>query len=213
MEFLEEDIENARKFFSGTSSFVKSVVSLKSLPDQNSNEVAFFGRSNVGKSSLINAITKKKNLARYSKTPGRTKELNFFKIENNNGNLFFVDLPGYGYAKVSKKEQRDWKKLILNYFIERRNLRTVFLLIDVRRNLSLEDKKIMNFFDKLGLGWSLVLTKIDKLSKAELEKKLIEFNLTLKSRIAAFPYLFNTSSKKKTGLNELRAYIYTFVNN
>ena len=87
------------------------------------------------------------------------------------------------------------------------------MLIDVRRNLSLEDKKIMNFFDKLGLGWSLVLTKIDKLSKAELEKKLIEFNLTLKSRIAAFPYLFNTSSKKKTGLNELRAYIYTFVNN
>ena len=115
MEFSNEDKEIGRKLFLGDCQFIKSCVSLDTLPLQNNSEVAFFGRSNVGKSSLINSLTNKKKLAKFSKTPGRTRQLNFFKIENKLHSLNFVDLPGYGFAKVSKTEQREWRNLIFNY--------------------------------------------------------------------------------------------------
>lgn len=213
MEFNEEDLKKGRILFSGNSFFIKSVVSEETLPDENFSEVAFLGRSNVGKSSLINALTNKKKLAKYSKTPGRTRQLNFFKLENKLDNLILVDLPGYGFAKVSKQEQRDWKRLIINYLTNRRTLRTVFLLLDARREINIEDKKMIEFFDQFGLGWTCVITKIDKLKKNEIIRKIDEYRLFLKSKISVYPFLFSTSSQKKIGLNELRAYISTFVKN
>ena len=139
MEFSDEDKEIGRKLFLGDCQFIKSCVSLDTLPSQNNSEVAFFGRSNVGKSSLINSLTNKKKLAKFSKTPGRTRQLNFFKIENKLHCLNFVDLPGYGFAKVSKIEQREWRNLIFDYISSRQNLRTILLLIDARRELTKED--------------------------------------------------------------------------
>ena len=213
MEFNEEDLKRGKVLFSGTSFFIKSVVSEETLPNENFSEVAFLGRSNVGKSSLINALTNKKKLAKYSKTPGRTRQLNFFKLENKLGNLVLVDLPGYGFAKVSKQEQRDWKRLVINYLTNRRTLRTVLLLLDARREITIEDKKMIEFFNKFGLGWTCVITKVDKLKKNQITQKLDECRFFLKSKISAYPVLFSTSSQKKIGLNELRAYISTFVKN
>ena len=145
MEFNEEDLKKGKILFSGNSFFIKSVVSEETLPEENFSEVAFLGRSNVGKSSLINALTNKKKLAKFSKTPGRTRQLNFFKIENKLHSLNFVDLPGYGFAKVSKTEQREWRNLIFDYISSRQNLRTILLLIDARRELTKEDNKMIDF--------------------------------------------------------------------
>ena len=131
MEFSDEDKEIGRKLFLGDCQFIKSCVSLDTLPSQNKSEVAFFGRSNVGKSSLINSLTNKKKLAKFSKTPGRTRQLNFFKIENKLHSLNFVDLPGYGFAKVSKTEQREWRNLIFDYILVNihRPLRALILIL------------------------------------------------------------------------------------
>jgi len=213
LEFSDEDKEIGRKFFLGDCQFIKSCVSLDTLPLQNINEVAFFGRSNVGKSSLINSLTNKKKLAKFSKSPGRTRQLNFFKIENKLNSLIFVDLPGYGFAKVSKTEQREWKNLIFNYISSRQNLRTILLLIDARRELTKEDNKMIEFFESKGLGWTCIITKVDKIKKSEVCSKLINLKNALKNKITLYPHLFFTSSEKKTGLEELRAYIAMFAKN
>ena len=211
MEFSDEDKEIGRKLFLGDCQFIKSCVSLDTLPSQNINEVAFFGRSNVGKSSLINSLTNKKKLAKFSKTPGRTRQLNFFKIENKFYSLNFVDLPGYGFAKTSKTEQREWRNLIFDYICSRQNLRTILLLIDSRRELTKEDNKMIEFFESKGLGWTCVITKADKIKKLEVSSKLINLKNALKNNIALYPHVFCTSSEKKTGLEELRAYIAMFA--
>ena len=213
MEFSDEDKEIGRKLFLGDCQFIKSCVSLDTLPSQNNSEVAFFGRSNVGKSSLINSLTNKKKLAKFSKTPGRTRQLNFFKIENKLHSLNFVDLPGYGFAKVSKTEQREWRNLIFDYISSRQNLRTILLLIDARRELTKEDNKMIDFFESQGLGWTCVITNADKIKKSEVSSKMINLKNALKNKITLYPHLFCTSSEKKTGLEELRAYIAMFAKN
>jgi GTP-binding protein len=142
LEFSDEDKEIGRKLFLGDCQFIKSCVSLDTLPSQNNSEVAFFGRSNVGKSSLINSLTNKKKLAKFSKTPGRTRQLNFFKIENKSHSLNFVDLPGYGFAKVSKIEQREWRNLIFDYISTRQNLRTILLLMEKKSNKHIRKSKL-----------------------------------------------------------------------
>ena len=211
MEFSNEDIEIGRKLFTGKCEFIKSCLSLETLPRENLSEVAFFGRSNVGKSSLINSLTNKKKLAKFSKTPGRTRQLNFFKIHNNSHGLLFVDLPGYGFARVSKLEQREWKKTILNYISSRQNLRTIFLLLDARRELTQEDDKMINFFESIGLSWTCVLTKVDKVKKSEILTKTTKTKNILKDRVTLYPHIFITSSEKKIGLSDLRAYIASFA--
>ena len=208
MQYSKKDIEIGRKFFSANSSYLTSSTNEKNLPEHQLCEVAFAGRSNVGKSSLINALTNRKKLARSSKTPGGTRQLNFFEINNQ---LILVDLPGYGYAKVSKKNIFEWTKLTGYYFLERSNLRTVFLLLDSRREIFLQDKSMMDFLDKIGLSWVVVLTKSDKLNNKILQKKKTQVMNILAKRSAAYPFIFSTSSIKSFGLEDLRTYISSFA--
>ena len=213
MLYDDLEIEKARKIFSGECKFIAAALDINVIPPQEGNEVAFAGRSNVGKSSLVNALTNRKTLARTSQTPGRTRQLNFFKIENKLHSLNFVDLPGYGFAKVSKTEQREWRNLIFDYISSRQNLRTILLLIDARRELTKEDNKMIDFFESQGLGWTCVITKADKIKKSEVSSKMINLKNALKNKITLYPHLFCTSSEKKIGLEELRAYIAMFAKN
>ncbi len=210
MQFNSIEIETGRKLFTGDSLYLTSATSSKNLPLAKLNEIAFIGRSNVGKSSIINALTNRKKLAKFSKTPGRTRQLNFFKIENNQKKLILVDLPGYGYAKVAKTDILDWSKLTDYYFSERISLRTVCLLIDARRSISIHDKTMINFLNEIGLSWTLILTKIDKLKKDDLIKKKSMMQKLITKSPAAYPFVFVTSAVKKIGFEDLRAYISSF---
>ena len=213
MQFNSTEIEAGRKLFTGDSYYLTSATSSKNLPLFELNEIAFIGRSNVGKSSIINALTNRKKLAKFSKTPGRTRQLNFFKIENNKKKLILVDLPGYGYARVAKKDILEWYKLTDYYFNERVNLRTVCLLVDARREISIHDKSMINFLDEIGLSWTLILTKIDKLKQKELIKKKHVMDQIITKSSAAYPFVFVTSAVKKIGFEDLRAYISSFSMN
>ena len=210
MQFKSSEIETGRKFFAGNAIYFTSATNKDNLPKSEFNEIAFIGRSNVGKSSIINALTNRKKLANFSKTPGRTRQLNFFKIENKEQQLILVDLPGYGYAKVTKKDIQNWYKLTNFYFYERVNLRTVCLLVDARRDVSKDDKSMINFLDKIGLSWTLILTKVDKLKQNDLLKKKSDMKEIINKSSAAFPFIFMTSSIKKIGFEDLRAYISSF---
>ena len=189
------------KFVFGSSDYFK-------LPNSNLPEVAFFGRSNVGKSSLINSITGRQSLARISKTPGRTKQLNFFLLSDK---LHLVDLPGYGYARVSKKEKENWFNLTRKYLEKRKNLSTVLVLIDSRRGIMEVDEIIMKFLDSCAISWSLVLTKIDKLSLLQIKMLLDETSKKIEKNVAAFPNIWKTSSKNKNGIVELREHLAKFI--
>ena len=164
MEFSDEDKEIGRKLFLRDCQFIKSCVSLDTLPSQNNSEVAFFGRSNVGKSSLINSLTNKKKLAKFSKTPGRTRQLNFFKIENKLHSINFVDLPGYGFAKSSKAKKQDWGPLLGEYFQKRQALTAVIIFMDIRHPLKENDWEMINLCRDFNVPFIPVLTKSDKLS-------------------------------------------------
>ena len=213
MQFNKNEIEIGRKLFTGNSYYLTSATSSKNLPISKLNEVAFIGRSNVGKSSIINALTNRKKLAKFSKTPGRTRQLNFFKIENKKNEIILVDLPGYGYARVAKRDILEWYKLTDYYFSERSVLRTVFLLIDARREISLHDKSMINFLDEIGLSWTMILTKIDKITLKELTKKKNMMDQVVIKSSAAYPMVFVTSAIKKIGFEDLRAYISSFSMN
>ena len=213
MQFNKNEIEIGRKLFTGNSYYLTSATSSKNLPISKLNEVAFIGRSNVGKSSIINALTNRKKLAKFSKTPGRTRQLNFFKIENKKNEIILVDLPGYGYARVAKRDILEWYKLTDYYFSERSVLRTVFLLIDARREISLHDKSMINFLDEIGLSWTMILTKIDKITLEELTKKKNMMDQVIRKSSAAYPMVFVTSALKKIGFEDLRAYISSFSMN
>ncbi len=198
------DLENGRKLFARPVEFVKSVVALDGLPVSEMPEICFAGRSNVGKSSLINAVCNQKGLARASNTPGRTRELNYFNISDR---LYLVDLPGYGYAKASKTEIAKWTRLTLAYLKGRAGLRRVFVLIDSRRGIMAADLEIMAMLDEAAVIYQIVLTKADKLKQSGLEKTIAAAHSVIAKRPAAHPEIILTSAEKKTGLETLRAEI------
>ena len=207
--FSDDQIEAGRLLFSGSAEFVMGVVDLAGLPPADRLEVCFAGRSNVGKSSLINALTGRAKLARASTEPGRTRELNYFDISE--GRLFLVDLPGFGYAQVSKTQVAAWTKLIRAYLRGRPSLRRVFLLVDSRRGLMDTDTEIMDLLDGAAVNYQIILTKVDKVSKPEVEKTAAEVAAKLKKRGAAHPVVLQTSSEKGWGIAELRAEIAAFL--
>ncbi len=197
-------IEQARKVFAGNCDFIGAVNNLEGLPPATIPEIAFAGRSNVGKSSLINALTGRKTLARTSDTPGRTQQLNFFDL---GGHFFLVDMPGYGYAKVSKVRKRQWNHLIRDYLRGRQTLRNVLLLIDSRHGLKDSDEAIMEMMDECAVSYRIILTKADKSKSAEFDDILGNINTTLRKHPAAFPETVLTSAHEGIGIPELRALV------
>ena len=168
-EFSKTQIENGRLLFARNVTFMLSAVSLETLPAARLPEICFAGRSNVGKSSLINAVTNRKGIARASNTPGRTRELNYFNVDER---LYIVDLPGYGYAKASKSDIARWTKLTRQFLFGRASLRRVFLLIDSRHGLKESDTELMSVLDETAVTYQIILTKTDKLKKGEMDKVL-----------------------------------------
>lgn len=203
--FSEEALEAGRVLFAGPVEFVKGVVDLKGLPPADRAEVCFAGRSNVGKSSLINALTNRAKLARSSAEPGRTRELNYFDL--GDGRMYLVDLPGFGYAKVSRTQAEGWMRLTRSYLRGRPSLRRVFLLVDSRRGLMDTDEEVMNMLDKSAVTYQIVLTKVDKIKKSEVDALVDKISTKLKKRGAAHPVVRQTSSEKGWGIPELRAEI------
>jgi GTP-binding protein len=199
-------LEAGRLLFAGKAEFVLGVASLGGLPASDRTEVCFAGRSNVGKSSLINALTGRAKLARSSAEPGRTRELNYFDI--GEGQLYLVDLPGLGYAKVSKTQTAAWTRLIKSYLRGRPSLRRVFLLVDARRGGFMDtDHEIMDLMDGAAVTYQIVLTKVDKEPRAAVEKAADKIAGELKKRGAAHPVVLQTSAEKGWGIPELRAEI------
>jgi GTP-binding protein len=198
----EPDIEAGRKLFAGDCTFLKGVVALDQLPPPDLPEVAFIGRSNVGKSSLVNALTGRKALARTSNTPGRTQELNFFDL---GGRLMLVDLPGYGFAKAPKPAVEAWTRLIRQYLQGRPNLTRVNLLIDARHGIKPPDEDFMTMLDRSAVVFQVVLTKADKLKAGQQQRVFEATRKRLEKHVAAYPEQFMTSSEKGTGIPELRA--------
>lgn len=201
-DFSPEQIEAARKIFAGPCDFMWGTADLKQLPPPDFSEIAFAGRSNVGKSSLVNALTGRTTLAKTSNTPGRTQQLNFFNL---GGQLYMVDMPGYGYAKVSKDVRENWDTLIFGYLRGRPNLRTVLIMIDSRHGLKDSDKHLMGLLDKAAVNYRIVLTKADKSSAKDIEKVREAIKTALKKHPAAYPDVAVTSAHGNTGLAELRA--------
>ncbi|PHS41187.1 MAG: YihA family ribosome biogenesis GTP-binding protein [Robiginitomaculum sp.] len=205
---IKAHIELGRRLFARPVDFVKSVVGLEHLPDASLPEICFAGRSNVGKSSLINALCNQKGLARASNTPGRTRELNYFNMSDR---LYLVDLPGYGYARASKTDIAHWTKLTRDFLRGRAPLRRIFLLIDSRRGIMEADKEVMAMLDETAVPYQIVLTKIDKLKKGQLEKVFADSQQKISKRPAAHPAVLVTSAEKKSGLDELRAEIVSLA--
>ena len=202
--FTAEQLEAGRKLLSGPCDFMLGVARLDQLPVSSLNEIAFAGRSNVGKSSLINALTGQKNLAKASNTPGRTQQLNYFNLGDK---ILMVDLPGYGFAQAPESMVRQWQKLIFTYLQGRVNLKRVFLLIDSRHGIKKVDEEIMKMLDTAAVTYQIVLTKTDKISAKALQKVIVDTEETIKKHGAAHIRLLATSSEKKQGLEELRAEI------
>jgi len=195
--------------FFDNCSFVKGVANIEGLEFSDIPEIAFLGRSNVGKSSLLNAITKRSKLAHTSKTPGRTQELNFFSIIIDRPVMNIVDMPGYGFAKASKKKIREWTNLSKFYLQNRPNLRRVFLLIDSRHNIKDSDKEIMSMLDECAVSYQIVLTKIDKINNHD--DVILETKNLIQKFIAVHPEIHLTSSHKERGLEDLRNAISSMV--
>ena len=197
-------IEEGARFFRKPCTFLKGVASITQLPDADLPEVCMAGRSNVGKSSLINALTGRKGLARTSDTPGRTQEINFFSVDDR---LLLADLPGYGYARAPREKVQQWTDMIHLYLKGRQNLRRIFLLIDSRHGLKENDREIMSMLDLAAVNYQVVLTKIDKLKEPALERVLSATHVELRQHAASHPNILCTSSTKVTGLDMLRAEI------
>ena len=207
MLYEDVEIENARKLFSGECKFIAAALNSNAVPDEECYEIAFAGRSNVGKSSLVNALTNRKTLARTSQTPGRTRQLIFFELQHNLTKLRLVDLPGYGYAKAPKKDIQSWTSLTLKYLKGRPSLRTICLLIDSRRGIGVYDELIMKELDKAAVSWIVILTKADKLTSEEIENIKDKTTKIISSHPAAYPEIIVTSSLKTEGIPLLRTYL------
>lgn len=202
----DADIEAGRRLFAGDWQFLSAAPSLQSLPPMGGVEIAFAGRSNVGKSSLINALTGRNALARTSNTPGRTQELIFFSGPENAG-LTLVDMPGYGYAAVSKSKVASWTSLIHDYLRGRASLLRVYLLIDARHGFKDTDRDIFKTLDQSAVSYQIVLTKADQVKATELERTIASIGTELARHPAAFPELIVTSSREGRGIAELRGAI------
>ena len=203
--------EAARKLFAGPIAFLKSAPGLKFLPDPDVPEIAFAGRSNVGKSSLLNALTNRKALARTSNTPGRTQELNFFEV-GQPLKLRLVDMPGYGFADAPKDLVRKWRHLINDYLRGRQVLKRALVLIDSRHGIKAVDRDIMDMLDTAAVSYHLVLTKADKVKPTELESTLAKTVAEAAKHPAAHPHLIATSSETGAGIAELRTAILDAAN-
>ena len=200
----EDLVEAARKLFAGRVEFLRSAPALKFLPDPGAPEIAFAGRSNVGKSSLLNALTGRKSIARASVTPGRTQELNFFEVGEPT-RIRLVDMPGYGYAKAPLKVVEAWKRLVRDYLRGRVELKRTLVLIDSRHGVKDVDREMLKMLDEAAVGYRLVLTKADKIKASELAEVLAATQAEARKHPAAFPVVHVTSSEKCMGIPELRA--------
>lgn len=203
-----EEIEEGRVLFAGETDFLKGVVAMDGMPPADRLEVCFAGRSNVGKSSLINALTGRKALARTSNTPGRTQEINFFTLAESH---YLVDLPGYGFAEAPVAIVQKWQRLLKAYLSGRQTLRRAFVLIDSRHGVKAVDEEILSLLNKSAVTFQVVLTKTDKLKKGELEKVIAQVSTALQKHPAAFPEIVLTSSEKGLGIPTLRHIIGTLV--
>lgn len=202
-----KNLKAKSSLFSSQIDFVKGVVSLDGFPPDDRPEVCFAGRSNVGKSSLLNAITKRKSLARTSNTPGRTQQINYFSVSNK---LYIVDLPGYGYAKAPLYEVKKWQKLIYSYMSGRRNLKRIFLLIDIRHGIKSNDIEIMKLLDEAAVNYQIIFTKCDKIKGQVLENLVMEYTKSLDLQIAVYPEVIISSAQKKEGIEIIRSEIEKF---
>jgi GTP-binding protein len=202
--FTTSEIGAGRKLFASEWRFVQAAGSAASLPAMKGNEIAFAGRSNVGKSSLINALTNQKGLARTSNTPGRTQELVFFSA---GGDLTIVDMPGYGYAAAPKAKVAAWIAVIDDFLRGRANLKRVYLLVDARRGLGTVDDTVLATLDAAAVSYQVVLTKADEVKAAELEAGREAATAALARHAAAFPLVLATSAHTGAGISELRATI------
>ncbi len=196
--------EAGRKLFAGGAEFLKGVVAMDGLPPPDRVEVCFAGRSNVGKSTLINALTGRRGLARASNTPGRTQEINYFTLGETH---YLVDLPGYGYANAPLKVVEQWQRLLKAYLAGRATLRRAFVLVDARHGVKLVDEEIMTLLDGAAVTFQVVLTKADKVKEKDREKVLTQVRTALSKHPAAFPELILTSSEKSQGIATLRSVI------
>ena len=200
----DDETERARLLFAGRIEFLKSAPSLQFLPDPDFPEIAFAGRSNVGKSSLLNAVTGRKSIARASVTPGRTQELNFFDVGEPT-RLRLVDMPGYGFAKAPPEVAKKWQRLVRDFLRGRVVLKRVLLLIDSRHGIKPPDLEMMTMLDEAAVVYRLVLTKADKIKSSELDKTMADTLVEARKHSAAYPELLVTSSETKAGIAELRA--------
>jgi len=205
-----ELVEEARKVFAGPIAFLKSAPDLKFLPDMAVNEVAFAGRSNVGKSSLLNALTGRNSLARTSNTPGRTQELNFFDV-GEPLRFRLVDMPGYGYARAPKDMVRKWRFLVNDYLRGRAKLKRTLVLIDSRHGIKDVDTDILDMLDAAAVSYRIVLTKADKVKASHLAEVMEKTAQAIRKRPAAHPAIIATSSDKGTGIADLRAAVLESV--
>lgn len=205
--FTDDEIESARKLFEGPWEFVWASTRIDDLPPMVGQEIAFAGRSNVGKSSLINALTRRNALARTSHTPGRTQQLNFFRQVGHDERLTIVDMPGYGYAAVGKEKVAAWTRLIHDYLRGRANLMRVYVLIDARHGIKDVDGAVLETLDKAAVSYQVVLTKGDALKAGEQEAMVAATAEKIRRRPAAFPEVLLTSSEKGLGIPEFRAAI------
>jgi len=202
--FTASEIEAGRRLFTADWQFAAAAGTVERLPPMKGVEIAFAGRSNVGKSSLINALTSRKALARTSNTPGRTQELIYFATDSP---LRLVDMPGYGYAEAPKTVVKAWTDLIHAYLAGRANLARVYVLIDARHGLKAADEAVLKTLDEAAVSYQIVLTKSDQAKKADLEKRIADAAAALAKRPAAFPDILATSAREDSGMPELRAAI------